>query len=118
MKEILFIFLGGGLGSILRFFIGRLLNANFPFGTLIVNVVGAFIIGISIALLEKQWPSKSIQLFITVGFCGGFTTWSSFAFENFTFLRQGNILYFLLYAGVSFLLSLVVIFIAYKCVKS
>lgn len=117
MKDLLLIFVGGGLGSILRFFIGKGLNTNFPYGTLLVNVLGAFLIGIILALFEKELISNPTRLLLAVGFCGGFTTWSSFAFEKFHMLREGHIVQFLLYIGISIFLSLLAILFSYKVIK-
>ncbi len=117
MKDLLLIFIGGGFGSVLRFFIGKEFNTNFPYGTLLVNVIGAFIMGVIFALFQKELVSNSTRLFLVVGFCGGFTTWSSFAFEKFHMLREGHITHFTLYAGLSILLSLIAILVAYKIVK-
>ncbi|APD05571.1 putative fluoride ion transporter CrcB [Flavobacteriaceae bacterium UJ101] len=117
MKDLLLIFVGGGLGSILRFWAGKELNTNFPYGTLFVNVLGAFIIGIILALFEKEIISNSSRLLLAVGFCGGFTTWSSFAFEKFHMLREGHITHFIMYIGMSILFSLIAVLFSYKIIK-
>ncbi len=117
MKDLLLIFIGGGFGSVLRFFVGREFNTNFPYGTMLVNILGAFIIGIIFALFQKELVSNSTRLFLVVGFCGGFTTWSSFAFEKFHMLREGHVAHFIVYVGLSILFSLIAVLTAYKIVK-
>ncbi|MFV0530315.1 MAG: fluoride efflux transporter CrcB [Flavobacteriales bacterium] len=117
MKDLLLIFIGGGFGSVLRFFIGKELNTTFPYGTLFVNVLGAFIIGIVLALFQKELLSNTSRLLLAVGFCGGFTTWSSFAFEKFHMLREGHITHFILYIGLSIILSLIALLISYRIIK-
>ena len=86
MKHLLLIGLGGFAGSILRYtsqqYLHRLTDTTFPIGTLTVNIIGSFLIGIIYALAERyQWMTPEWRLFLAVGFCGGFTTFSSFAFE-------------------------------------
>lgn len=117
MKDLLFVFIGGGLGSILRFIIAKELNTTFPYGTLLVNVLGAFLIGLFYAFFEKELISNTNRLLLIVGFCGGFTTWSSFAFEKFGMLKDGNLFGFTLYIATSILLSLLALYISYKLVK-
>ena len=91
MKAAVLVFLGGGLGSVLRFFIGKSLN-NYnvlPSGTFLVNVLGSFLIGIVLGLVAKNTTiTQQYVLFFATGFCGGFTTFSAFAYENYTFLKE------------------------------
>ncbi len=117
MKDLLLIFIGGGFGSVLRFFVGKQLNTDFPYGTFLVNVLGAFIIGLIITSFEKEIISNSTRLLIAVGFCGGFTTWSSFAFENFNMLRDGQYTNFITYVSISFFFSLIALMFSYKLIK-
>jgi CrcB protein len=91
--KLLIIGLGGFLGSMLRYITVRLvdgkLNAVFPFGTLTVNIVGSFLLGIIYMLaLRKAGLTENGRLFLGVGFCGGFTTFSAFALENFSLMQQ------------------------------
>lgn len=111
MKQILVIGLGGGIGSVLRYllqlFVSRLMIAVFPAGTFLVNILGCFLIGIFYALSEKgniltpQW-----RLFLTTGLCGGFTTFSTFAYENVNLLRSNDFLYSGVYIAGSVLLGI------------
>jgi CrcB protein len=111
MKLIFIVGLGGALGSISRFLLSRYIQgtslSSFPFGTFTVNLIGCFLIGFFYGLAEKgNFMSADVRMFLTVGFCGGFTTFSTFANENIAFLKDGNILYAALYIGLSVFLGL------------
>lgn len=111
IKNILLVGLGGCIGSIARYLCQRwvyqLYPHPFPWGTLLVNLLGCFIIGAIYAVAEKSsLLSVQWRLFLTAGLCGGFTTFSAFAFENLTLLRSGDIAYFLLYTGASVVLGI------------
>jgi fluoride exporter len=110
-KNILLVGLGGGAGSIARFLCQKYIYAwhphPFPFGTLIVNVTGCFMIGLFYALAEKgNLLTPEWRILLTTGFCGGFTTFSTFALENVTLLRTGDIMYFIWYTAASVILGL------------
>lgn len=87
--------IGGFFGSIARFLVVRSidgkLNAAFPYGTLSVNLIGSFILGLLYAYLVRKGGGDQWKHFLGAGFCGGFTTFSAFAWENFTLL-QGRLL--------------------------
>ncbi|MXV38185.1 fluoride efflux transporter CrcB [Flavobacteriaceae bacterium Ap0902] len=116
-KNLMLIFIGGGLGSVLRFGLGSLLNKNFPYGTMAANVLGCLFIGLFLGLFEKQIINNSHVLILAVGFCGGFTTFSSFAAENLKMIQNGEMLMFLLYLGLSILLGLFFVFFGFKLAK-
>lgn len=101
------VFIGGGLGSVLRWLISvKLSGAGLPFpaGTLVVNLIGAFIIGLCLALFMRiTHIDPAWKLFITTGFCGGLTTFSTFSAEAATMMLGGQ----LLWAGATILLNLV-----------
>ncbi|MGH7819483.1 MAG: fluoride efflux transporter CrcB [Candidatus Binatia bacterium] len=87
---------GGFFGSIGRYWLGglvqRLGGAAFPYGTLAVNVVGSFLIGLVIVLsLERGLLNAPARLFLTVGICGGFTTMSTFSYETLSLLGEGSV---------------------------
>lgn len=101
LKEILIVGAGGGLGSICRYLAGIVFKtAIFP-GTILINVVGCFLIGLFVGLELRQITDTNFKLFMIVGFCGGFTTFSAFSLENFQLLEREKYLYVLLYVGIS-----------------
>lgn len=94
MKSFLLIFLGGGLGSVARFALARWVNAfhssPLPLGTLTVNVLACLLLGLIIGLADhRQVLSASARIFWTIGFCGGFSTFSTFSHDNLDLLQQG-----------------------------
>jgi fluoride exporter len=109
IQNYILVFMGGGLGSICRFALGRWLNqaSAFPFGTLVANVLGCFLIGCLMAYLQKNFNhSPEWMLLGVTGFCGGFTTFSTFAYENNLLLKNGNYHNFLIYSILSLFLCL------------
>lgn len=119
--KFLAVFLGGGLGSVFRFAISKYFQhfeTTIPFGTLTVNVIGSFILGIVMGLTYRENALNQNQiLFLTVGFCGGFTTFSSFAFENNLFFKNGDYLQFSLYTFASLLFGVGAIFLGVSLTK-
>jgi fluoride exporter len=114
-KSLLFVFLGGGLGSVLRSLTGKLFSfSGFPFGTLIVNILGSLLIGFLYALFSRQIIGNNYRLFLAVGFCGGFTTFSTFSNESLHFLKSGQMGLFILYAMGSLLLCLLFVWLGDK----
>lgn len=107
MLNILAIFIGGGLGCVARYLIAilmRMQSFNFPFATIMVNIVGSLILGFVAALFWKQTPfHPSLKLAITVGFCGGLTTFSTFSWETFEMIKNGEFLLAMLYMLISVL---------------
>jgi len=111
MKTALLIFTGSGTGGVLRYLVQKIFvdagYINFPTGTFVVNIVGCFLIGMFNALAAKNnLISAELQLALTTGFCGGFTTFSTFANENMNLLRNGEYLYFSLYIILSVVLGI------------
>jgi len=105
-KLLIIIGAGGFIGSIARFLTSRFVQnhlfSSFPYGTLAVNVLGCLFIGMLYGLSEKgDLLTTEWRMFLTVGFCGGFTTFSTFAGENLALLRDGNFFFFALYTSLS-----------------
>jgi len=116
LRTLLLIGLGGFLGSISRFLIALGLNRIFqsviPIGTLAVNILGCLLIGIIYSLAEqKNMLSPEFRVFLGVGFCGGFTTYSSFAFDKFSLIKTGDFLMLSVYVGASVFLGLIAVYL-------
>jgi fluoride exporter len=116
IKTLLLVGTGGFLGSISRFLASRFIQNNlpvaFPFGTFLVNISGCFLIGLIYGFSEKSsLLTYGWRMFLAVGFCGGFTTFSTFANENLALLRDGEFFYFLLYTGLSVFLGIAATFL-------
>lgn len=122
LRQVLLIGAGGFIGSVARFLVSRLNTRvewfSIPIGTLTVNVVGSLLIGFLIGISEKS-PVLTVELrmFLMVGLCGGFTTFSSFSGENLMLLRNGQIFPLLLYTGLSILLGFTAVYLGYISTK-
>lgn len=122
VKLMLLVGLGGFIGTILRFLVARFFitsfDSVFPWGTFAVNVLGSLLIGIFLGLSEKgNLVSQEWNLFLTVGICGGFTTFSSFSNEGYILLQNKEILRFATYASLSFFLGLLAVFLGRAITK-
>lgn len=116
LRTLLMIGMGGFLGSISRYLLGlglhRIFDTIFPIGTMTVNIVGSFIIGVVYSLAERDnLINPEMRMFLAVGFCGGFTTFSSFAFDKLNLLKDSGFLYLSLYLGGSVFLGLLAVYI-------
>ena len=106
MEKYLFIGLGGFLGSIARFGLASLIQNKteslFPYGTMVVNIVGCFMIGLLMTLFQERIVvSQNIRLFLIIGILGGFTTFSSFSYDTLALMKSGNFLGAGLNSGLS-----------------
>ena len=122
MKQVLLVFVGGGIGSVLRYVIGKAsshLSVGFPWGTFSVNIIGSLSIGIfmGIALKNNYFSENQILLLVT-GLCGGFTTFSAFAYENQQFLKEGDLTSFVTYSLGSLTLGILAVFLGLFVSKS
>jgi CrcB protein len=122
LKQLLLIGAGGFIGSVARFLISRLNTRidwlSIPIGTLTVNVLGSLLIGFLIGISEKS-PVLTVEwrMFLMVGLCGGFTTFSSFTGENLVLMKNGQILPLLLYTALSIFLGFVAVYLGYISTK-
>ncbi len=115
LKQLLLIFLGGGLGSVFRSLAGKLFpSSTFPWSTLMVNVLGSLLIGILFALFSRHVIGDNYRLLLAVGFCGGFTTFSTFSNENLHLMRDGQWMSFILYSVGTLFLCLVSVWLGDK----
>ncbi len=117
------IFLGGGLGSVLRYYLSTAFfsigSNGFPWPTFFVNIAGSFLIGFLMALYEKEPAmSQNLILFSTAGFCGGFTTFSTFSYENYFLIKEGEIWITAIYITASVFGGLLAAFAAFTFAKS
>ena len=122
MINIIAIFLGGGIGAVLRYLIGMYCSENFrmniPASTFIVNIIGSFILGfLYILFINKPEIRTEIKLAITVGFCGGFTTFSTFSLEIFEMLGKSNFYQAGIYVLLSLLLGIIAVGVGAYCAK-
>ena len=96
LKEIVLVGLGGGAGSILRYltsvWLGGWNKTGFPWATFTVNMLGCLVIGMLIGLLVRQPEEQQLRLLLITGFCGGYTTFSTFASENLALIQSGQML--------------------------
>lgn len=116
LKSILIVGLGGFIGTVARFMIARYFQLNFtsvfPWSTFIVNIIGCLLIGVIYGISEKgQVLSPEIRLFLTVGICGGFTTFSTFSNDSFLLMRDLEWIRFALYTTLSVFIGLMAVYV-------
>lgn len=114
LKEILLVGIGGAVGAVCRFLTGfifvNLLKNSILSVTVFINIIGSFCIGGLMTVIDNY----NLRLFLIVGYLGGFTTFSSFAYENFVLLQSDNIGWLVINVGVSVLLSLLAVYLGVK----
>ena len=117
MIQILSVGAGGFIGAVLRFLMGKLPIKEitvFPVNTLLINLIGAFVIGlVAVAGSRYGAENSSLVLFLKVGLCGGFTTFSTFSLEGLTLIQEGHFLIFMAYAVSSVALCLLAVWLGH-----
>jgi CrcB protein len=101
-----YIFMGGGLGSMLRFAFSHYLNNSFPYGTLGANVISSFSLGVIFVLFVHKQEIPDLYALLGIGFCGGFSTFSTFSLESLHLFMEGRIREGLIYIFSSFCLGI------------
>lgn len=121
MRILLLIGTGSFIGGVLRYSLSQFIQTKFlsafPFGTLGVNILGCFAIGLVFALSERTNMSPEMRLFLATGICGGFTTFSAFSNETFSLMRDGQLFYASAYITSSVLFGIFATFIGYSILK-
>lgn len=122
IRTILLIGIGGGLGSICRYLtsslVSKYIQHPFPFATFTANIIGCLLIGLLIGLFERlQLPNPNLRLLLITGFCGGYTTFSSFTSENWNLIQSGNIIMAILYIATSIIAGLLAIWVGSTITK-
>ena len=118
MNSLLVVFLGGGIGAICRFGLARYFNpanlSGFPIGTFLANIIACGLLGYFVVQLAKPEIDALYPLLFMTGFCGGFSTFSTFALENYNLISTGNYGTAILYSGISMTMGLAAVFIGIK----
>ncbi|MFL2628838.1 MAG: fluoride efflux transporter CrcB [Candidatus Marisimplicoccus sp.] len=119
MKEVLLVFLGGGLGSSLRWLINKFIPSDtFPYSTISVNLIGCLLIGILAGYLLSHDNFKSdIYSLLVIGFCGGLTTFSAFALDNYNLIKSNDFFNTILYITLSVAGCIIMIYTGFYIIQ-
>ena len=123
MKAILVVAAGSALGGMARYgmqlLVHKMYPGPFPLGTFLVNLAGCFLIGLFFSLAERAGVvSQELKLFLITGFCGGFTTFSTFSVEGLALLRAGQTFYFVLYVAGSVIAGGLMAYLGMQVIKT
>lgn len=126
IQTVLFVALGGAIGAVARFGVVNLVGSyahaagsHFPYGTLVVNVMGSFILGAIIEISALAWsPSPEIRAMVVVGMLGAFTTFSTFSLDTVSLFTKGEIVQGAIYIGLSVALSVVALYMGMMLFKA
>ena len=114
IRNILIVALGGAVGSACRYLITKIADTSFPWATFSVNILGSLLIGLLIGWLNRGILSPEMKLLLVSGFCGGFTTFSTFANESFRMLKTGEIFLFFFFLGASVVIGVLAVWLGIK----
>ncbi len=114
IRNILLVALGGAIGSVCRYLLSGMNVASWPWGTFTVNILGSLLIGFLLGLVSKGIVSPEMKLLLITGFCGGFTTFSTFANESFGMMKAGDALQMALYVGASVVIGILAVWAGMK----
>lgn len=122
MHNVIAVFLGGGIGAVLRYLTGvfavRYLSVNLPVATFAVNIIGCFILGLLFAFfIDKPEINIPLKLALTAGFCGGLTTFSTFSLELFEMLKNAQYMQVFVYLILSLIIGLLAVWVGVCCAK-
>ena len=123
LKSLLLVGSGGFIGSALRYLVQvnaeKILNSTFPIGTMIVNITGSFVIGVIYAFAEKgNLMSPEWRIFLAVGICGGFTTFSTFTMDNLNLMKDNSLIQLLFYTGGSLFIGILAVYLGILITRS
>lgn len=121
MKQAFWVFVGGGFGSVARYLLGKFLNSenSIPYGTMLANVLGSLLIGFVFGCMIKYNNlTQTHSLLLATGFCGGFTTFSAFAYENYMFLKTEDYFSFFIYMLATLALGIFAVFLGIYLAKT
>ncbi len=118
MNNILTVFIGGGIGSLLRYGISiytpNLFKTTFPIATLTSNILSCIILAITVSLLNSKPETGNLKLLLITGLCGGFSTFSTFSYETVELMRNGNMMYAIANILISVLICIALVYMIAK----
>jgi CrcB protein len=123
LQLIIAVAIGGAIGSVARYLVGigsgKLFGLGFPWGTLIINIVGSFLIGVFVESFALRWDLPQVaRVFLTVGICGGFTTFSTFSLDSYLLMDRGELWPALAYMVGSVVLSIAGLFAGLQMIRA